>query len=279
MLNSISALSRRQTTNIRNSLDFIVDCWLPPLQTITLAGRKSLVIPSLPRRRNNSSSSSNNQEPPPGRSPNPFYRKTRTEKSKSQKMSDAFRRWESAIRSPPFADTKKAFEFTIMSYNVLAQDLINLHPHLYQDHQQQYLRWPHRFELLLRSFREAKPQILCLQEVQSSHLQLYIKELQTLQLTEHIFKKRTSDCSDGCAIFYDSQLLELLDTERIEYFQPDVQVCINCCALIAHDVTNSRYYSDSESSERCNYCKIPSPCRTLFHFRRSHHSFTVQSTA
>lgn len=131
------------------------------------------------------------------------------------------RRWES---SDIFLDVV-GMECIVMSYNVLAQDLIEKHPHLYRNHHHNNLRWDLRFQRLLRNISDVKPTVLCLQEVQKSHLPQYVTGLRKLNLTDNIFKKRTSsECTDGCAIFYNKNKLEILDAQQIEYFRPDVQV-------------------------------------------------------
>lgn len=116
-------------------------------------------------------------------------------------------------------------ECIVMSYNVLAQDLIEKNAYLYKKHQHNSLRWDMRFQRLIQNISDVNPAILCLQEVQSSHMPQYVQELRNLNLTDHIYKKRTSvEFTDGCAIFYNSNVLQLIGAHPIEYFRPDVQV-------------------------------------------------------
>lgn len=131
------------------------------------------------------------------------------------------RRWE----SPDVFLDVVGMECIVMSYNVLAQDLLEKHMYLYTNHQRNNLQWNLRFERLMRNISDVHPTILCLQEVQQSHIPQYIKGLRKLNLTDHIYKKRTSgECTDGCAIFYNKNQLQLIDAHPIEFFRPDVQV-------------------------------------------------------
>lgn len=111
---------------------------------------------------------------------------------------------------------------TVMSYNVLAQHLINVHPALYAQHQPRHLDWPHRFERILAAVRLAKPDILCLQEVQLCHLGDFIRALRDCaHLDGHLYQKRThATYRDGCAIFYRSDCVQLVRSHTVEFLQP-----------------------------------------------------------
>jgi mRNA deadenylase 3'-5' endonuclease subunit Ccr4 len=49
--------------------------------------------------------------------------------------------------------------FTIMSYNVLAQDLLQSHPHLYYGHDHMALKWEYRSQILLSEIQEANADV------------------------------------------------------------------------------------------------------------------------
>ena len=55
-------------------------------------------------------------------------------------------------------------EFKILSYNILAQDLLDIHRYLYDNHDPTGLNWVHRYELIVHEILDIKPDILCLQE-------------------------------------------------------------------------------------------------------------------
>lgn len=61
--------------------------------------------------------------------------------------------------------------------------------------------------------------------MQESHLMDFKLKCFSLDLQDLIFKKRTQEgLTDGCAIFFNSDLMELISEEKVEYFQPDVYV-------------------------------------------------------
>lgn len=127
---------------------------------------------------------------------------------------------------------------TVMSYNVLAQHLINIHPKLYANHHPRHLDWPHRFDCILRHVRHAQPDVLCLQEVQKCHLGEFVRALtEAAGLDAHLYKKRTNESyKDGCAIFYRSDRLQLGAVHQVEYQQPNAAKLLDRpnVALIAH---------------------------------------------
>ena len=60
--------------------------------------------------------------------------------------------------------TPEDFEFKLMTYNILAQELLETHSYLYRNHDRRALNWPHRYKLLIREILDERPEILCLQE-------------------------------------------------------------------------------------------------------------------
>jgi protein angel len=49
--------------------------------------------------------------------------------------------------------------FTVMSYNILAQELLESHLYLYDKHESSALKWGHRKEILLSEIREANADV------------------------------------------------------------------------------------------------------------------------
>lgn len=110
--------------------------------------------------------------------------------------------------------------FTVVSYNILAQDLLESHQDLYYGIKREHLEWSHRKDCLLQEIRSLKPDILCLQEIQTSHLEGFTDCLQERFTYNRVFKKRTgSEKTDGCAIFYNTDMFELISTRTIEFNQ------------------------------------------------------------
>lgn len=140
----------------------------------------------------------------------------------NNKMAEG-RFWETTSTST--SSTDEGEEIIVMSYNILAQHLLNAHQCLYQKHIRRHLAWDHRLNLIVQHIESISPHVLCLQEVQSCHLPEMSKRLARLGLDQHIFKKRTSqEYRDGCAVFYRSDCLHLIDFHRVEFFQPKVTV-------------------------------------------------------
>jgi hypothetical protein len=116
---------------------------------------------------------------------------------------------------------KSGFAFTIMTYNVLAQDLIEQHPYLYSLHNREFLQWQVRWNNLIAEIRHFNPDILCLQEVQGSHLKTYFSSLGSLGYLG-LYKQRTGIRTDGCAIYFKQDLVNLIEHTTVEYNQPNV---------------------------------------------------------
>ncbi|XP_059479980.1 protein angel homolog 2 [Neocloeon triangulifer] len=119
---------------------------------------------------------------------------------------------------------KGEVQFSVMSYNVLAQELLEQHPYLYQYNNPQSLVWQQRFSGIVKEINFLKPDILCIQEVQASHLdRYYTATLKNLGYTG-TFKRRTGEKCDGCAIFWLKSKFKLLEETSVEFFQPGVSV-------------------------------------------------------
>ena len=64
------------------------------------------------------------------------------------------------------------------------------------------LEWENRFTRLVQEIKQYNCDILCLQEVQNDHFDTHFKpSLKTLGY-DGVYKKRTGDKHDGCAIFF-----------------------------------------------------------------------------
>lgn len=111
----------------------------------------------------------------------------------------------------------------LLSYNILAQTLLEQHPNLYKMCPEQTLIWKNRFQLIMSEVTLIKPDIICFQEVQLSHLDEIKRSLRALGF-ETIYKKRTGDKPDGCAISYRTKLFNLVEFNYVEFFQPKEDV-------------------------------------------------------
>lgn len=97
-------------------------------------------------------------------------------------------------------------DFTVMSYNVLSQNLLLDNMYLYYYSEEKYLEWDHRKRELLREITEQMPDILCLQEVNQDHYKTFFTpELNKLGYEGEYQKRTGSEKCDGCATFYNRQ--------------------------------------------------------------------------
>ncbi|CAH1102345.1 unnamed protein product [Psylliodes chrysocephalus] len=147
------------------------------------------------------------------------YQKKSFQNNNSGKQIMSLRTWEKVAENP---GTRPGFIFTLMSYNVLAQDLLEQHPYLYRNHDEASLAWPIRWKNLFKEISKMKPDILCLQEVQKSHLSDY--SLLEEMGYQSVFKKRTGCQPDGCAIYYKADNIALIENDVVEYFQSGMRV-------------------------------------------------------
>ncbi|KAK3578525.1 hypothetical protein CHS0354_007781 [Potamilus streckersoni] len=116
---------------------------------------------------------------------------------------------------------KKGFVFTIMSYNVLAQHLLEDNMNLYTHCSQSSLDWKHRKRRLKEEFQKHNLDIICLQEVQDDHYQeFFLPELSKLGY-DGVYKRRTGDKKDGCATFYKTHKFIVQDFIPVEYYRPN----------------------------------------------------------
>ncbi|XP_034111709.1 protein angel [Drosophila albomicans] len=114
--------------------------------------------------------------------------------------------------------------FKLISYNILAQDLLMEHMHLYLDRPQELLTWHSRLQKLQREIIKLDADILCLQEMQHNHLPLLVQRLTASsgKRLEYVYKKKTGNRTDGCAIIYDSYKFKLLHQRAVELYDASV---------------------------------------------------------
>lgn len=51
-------------------------------------------------------------------------------------------------------------KFSVMNYNVLAQELLETHPSLYKYHNPRSLHWPQRFSGIISEIRYLRPDVI-----------------------------------------------------------------------------------------------------------------------
>lgn len=128
--------------------------------------------------------------------------------------------------------------FTVMSYNILAQKHLHTHETLYKKNDPKSLEWPTRLSLVRKEVEKVSPDILCLQEVEIERLGDIGSELKALNFSEPLYKKRSGQQTDGCAIFYNRNKFQLIEQYPIDYFRPGVRVSKNIKQI--HDIILKR---------------------------------------
>ncbi|XP_029351760.1 protein angel homolog 2 isoform X1 [Echeneis naucrates] len=124
----------------------------------------------------------------------------------------------SAALQPPVVSA--AFDFSVMSYNILSQELLQDNDCLYTHCDPAVLLWDFRLPNLLAEIQHLDPDILCLQEVQEDHYEDQIKPALQRLGYQCEYKKRTGSKPDGCAIIFKSSRLSLLSSNPVEFFRP-----------------------------------------------------------
>ncbi|VFR01813.1 unnamed protein product [Cuscuta campestris] len=136
-----------------------------------------------------------------------------------------FRVWEHAKTEPP----SNCDRFTVLSYNILADYLATNHGRkLYFHIPLHIMDWESRKRSIVFELGLWSADVLCLQEV--DRFQDLEAELQ-LRGYKGIWKMRTGDAVDGCAIFWRGSRLKLLQEDFIEFKQHGLrdnvaQICV-----------------------------------------------------
>lgn len=128
----------------------------------------------------------------------------------------------SMVYSTPHYRTVKRGRFTVLSYNMLADLYASPEQFGYCPHWA--LHWPYRRTNLLRELLSYDADIMCLQEVQSTHFtDFFAPKLAEAGYTA-IFKRKTSEmytreayAIDGCATFFRKDKFALVKKYEVEF--------------------------------------------------------------
>ncbi|XP_056125338.1 protein angel homolog 2 [Rhinichthys klamathensis goyatoka] len=114
---------------------------------------------------------------------------------------------------------KGPFDFSVMSYNILSQDLLCDNTYLYRHCDPPVLDWRHRFSNIIKELEQHSADIMCLQEVQEDHYKQQIKpSLESLGYHCE-YKRRTGLKPDGCAVVFKRERFSLVSCHPVEYFR------------------------------------------------------------
>ncbi|XP_040984968.1 protein angel homolog 1 isoform X1 [Aquila chrysaetos chrysaetos] len=116
------------------------------------------------------------------------------------------------------------FEFRVMSYNILAQDLVEQGLDLYLHCHPDILNWNYRLPNLLQEIQHWDPDVLCLQEVQENHYWEQLEPTFKEMGFACFYKRRTGTKTDGCAVCYKHSRFQLISLSPIEYFRPGLDI-------------------------------------------------------
>uniref|UniRef100_A0A8C8SBF3 Angel homolog 2 n=1 Tax=Pelusios castaneus TaxID=367368 RepID=A0A8C8SBF3_9SAUR len=123
---------------------------------------------------------------------------------------------------PKTTEDEGNFDFTVMSYNILSQNLLEDNSHLYKHCRWPVLIWGYRFPNILQEIKQLDADVLCLQEVQEDHYGMDIKpSLETLGYHCE-YKMRTGRKPDGCAICFKISKFNLISSKPVEFFRHDI---------------------------------------------------------
>ncbi|KAG5618978.1 hypothetical protein H5410_018802 [Solanum commersonii] len=119
-----------------------------------------------------------------------------------------------------------------MSYNILGVKNAAAHEDLYRNVSPKYLDWDYRKKLICKEIRDYNPGIMCFQEVDRFDDLDYLLQKEGFK---GVYQARTGDASDGCAIFWNSKLFDILHEESIEFQNFNLrnnvcQLCVFKCA-------------------------------------------------
>ncbi|KAL4613187.1 hypothetical protein GN956_G23416, partial [Arapaima gigas] len=134
------------------------------------------------------------------------------------------RSWEDVSDSQEETAPRDAVHFTVMSYNILAQDLLEANAELYGHCEPHVLHWEFRLHNLLCDFHKWKPDIMCLQEVQEKHFRERLDPVLAALGYKCVYKRRSGTKTDGCAICYQCCRFSQVSVRLVEFFRPQLEV-------------------------------------------------------
>ncbi|XP_072720440.1 protein angel homolog 1 isoform X3 [Ciconia boyciana] len=111
-----------------------------------------------------------------------------------------------------------------MSYNILAQDLVEQGLDLYLHCHPDVLNWNYRLPNLLQEIQHWDPDVLCLQEVQENHYWEQLEPTFKEMGFACFYKRRTGTKTDGCAVCYKHCRFQLISLSPVEYFRPGLDI-------------------------------------------------------
>ncbi|KAI3976926.1 hypothetical protein MKX01_008784 [Papaver californicum] len=124
----------------------------------------------------------------------------------------------------------------IVSYNILGVANAQNHPDLYRNVSPGFLNWNRRKRLIRDELNEYTPSIICFQEVDRFS---DLDDLMQLDGFKGVYKARTGDAQDGCAIFWKKELFTLMQQDDIEFRMFDMRENVAQFCVLKMNPSNS----------------------------------------
>ncbi|XP_034941904.1 protein angel isoform X2 [Chelonus insularis] len=115
------------------------------------------------------------------------------------------------------------FILRILSYNILAQNLLETHSYLYRYHHPGALDWNIRKPLIQKEILEAEANVICIQEMQLEHLKDFLIPFIEKEY-DYLYKKRTNNTKDGLLLLYKPKELQIENYVYVEYHQTSTDI-------------------------------------------------------
>ena len=136
---------------------------------------------------------------------------------------EAMRYWKRIVKEKLTSNSEEFFVLRVLSFNILAQYLLETYPFLYKEHDKRALSWNIRRQLLLQEILGTKANIICLQEMQEDHLNEFLVPFKELGYA-YLYKKRTNEKKDGLLFLYRSDQFILLEHVKVELYQSGIEL-------------------------------------------------------
>ncbi|CAI5451963.1 unnamed protein product [Caenorhabditis angaria] len=133
--------------------------------------------------------------------------------------SNITRRWVVVPQDLSRINCTPSVEFTICSYNVLCQETTLSTSYLYRHTiNSDWLNWERRWPNFIREIQQINADIFGMQEVQDDHFIGSYTPFFKNGGYAGLFKQKSGTKRDGCAIFYKSEMFDVLDYLPLDYF-------------------------------------------------------------
>ncbi|GKV39422.1 hypothetical protein SLEP1_g47187 [Rubroshorea leprosula] len=155
----------------------------------------------------------------------------------------------------------------IVSYNILGVENAAKHPDLYVNVPPKFLKWQRRKNLIRNEINGYNASILCFQEVDRFD---DLDDLLQKDGFKGVYKARTGEACDGCALFWKDEIFTLLHEENIEFqrFGLRDNVAQLCVLKMNQNQIQSKSTQESETKSTKNRSLLVGNIHVLFNPNR-----------